>query len=170
MLTLDATTQAFLAGSVTRPHYLIEIEFSTVWRHSTHEDFLFGADQYYTSGTKVESIEPSNARLSFDNSDLSASAAFLGQDVRDIPIKIYALYTHPSEFLPDTASTPVLVFDGVLDAIEAVNQVEVVVTCLSSRLAAAWTPRIVAAPPLCNHMPPAGTQLGNLTLEPARNG
>ena len=191
---VDYDTGRASAKTATRPIYLIEVYFPAPLFHSTGPLVKTLGRTYNSVGTSMRSVSAEGATISFNNTDLSASALFLGRDIRDTRCRIlktylpvdgvaayvpafYALAPHGTtgrEYMDAPAGyafEPVVIMDGTLDAVSSVRQQEVVVTALGTRRDVAWTPRIFIAPPLCNHMVPVDAKIGpNSLLESLLNG
>lgn len=185
MRDIPTSLAAKIATTGTRPLYLVEVYLTSPLYHSTGSLARSGGKTYNSVGTRVLSVSPEEARLGFNNSDLSASALFLGQDIRDVRCRILKTYkpidgvalfvpafyalapaSWTGEISTATAFTesyvypPVVVFDGTLDSVESVDGKELVVGCLGNRTEAAWAPRMFVGPPLCNHTVPVDTKIG----------
>ena len=180
---VDYDTGRAAAKTATRPIYLVEVYFPAPLFHSTGPLVKTLGRTYNSVGTSMRSVSSEGATISFNNSDLSASALFLGRDIRDVRCRVlktyvpvdgvaayapvfFALAPHGEtgrEYMEAPlgyAFEPVVIMDGSLDAVSSVRQQEVVVTALGTRRDVAWTPRIFIGPPLCNHTIPVDSKIG----------
>ena len=160
MRTLSSKTATAIAQPVTAPRYLVELGFSSTLRYSSRETLTWNSLSWVSAGILVDSIAPDSASITLGNSDNSISAIVLGEGVRDKSIKIWAL-DGASPYAVDDA---VLLFDGVMSSVLSVAQ-RVSIACSARQFASTNSPRHRIAPPVCNHLPPVGTQIGNVILE-----
>jgi hypothetical protein len=169
---------------VSFPGYLVEVAIQsvsgqeTVFRLSTAGKKVlvgsryfsdhrveFGAYDYQSVG--ISGLTNSSVTLSLDNS-ANRYAFFAFSDdapLKDQRVRVWAI-SGPGEEVPDNLC--VLVFEGYVDSVLSVTEAEVKFSAKAQSITAGWTPRIFLAPPMCNHLPKAGTRIGNLVLVPAR--
>jgi len=123
----------------------------------------FGVSDYQSVG--VSNLTPESVTISLDNST-SRYAFFALSDViplKEQRIKVWSAYSSTAVIPNDNI---VLSFDGYINDVPVVSEKEVKFTALSASAGSGWTPRVHMAPPLCNHLPKAGTKIGSLVLEP----
>jgi len=133
-------------------------------RHFNDSPVVFGDGPDSFAG--VSGLTGQGVTLSFNNSRNVFSFFALSDSVslKSQRVKVWAI-SGQGEQVAD--SYHALVFQGTIDEIKSVNEREVVITAKAGALSAGWTPRIFLAPPLCNHLPSAGTKIGNLVLVPS---
>jgi hypothetical protein len=169
---------------VSFPGYLVEVSLQstsgqdTVFRLSTagkkvlvgsryleESRVEFGAYEYQSVG--ISGLTNSSATLSLDNSASRYGFFAFSDDtpLKDQRVRVWAI-SGKEEEIPDDLC--VLVFEGYVDSILSVTEQEVKFSAKAQSITAGWTPRIFLAPPMCNHLPKAGTKIGNLVLEPSR--
>lgn len=135
-------------------------------RYFSESRVEFGAYDYQSVG--ISGLTNSSVVLSLDNS-ANRYAFFAFSDdtpLKDQRVRVFAI-SGPSEEVPDNLC--VLAFEGYVDEILSVTEAEVKFSAKAQSITAGWTPRIFLAPPICNHLPKAGTRIGSLVLEPARS-
>ena len=133
---------------------------------STRQQVSYNGDTYVKSGVTIKSLTEISAVISLDNSDNSASGLVLNTIVTDRPIDIYIAYGEGSSFTDDDVT---LFFSGKMSHVTEINEREIIIACSALSIDATTTPRIYCAPPLCNHLPAAGTKFGDYILEPAED-
>lgn len=113
MRNLSAPLLAELGLTITRPGYLIEIEFASPLRLSTIGDVTYGGNNYAAADMQVRDIKADGSlnqgsALVFANTWQDMSAMILNEGIADRPVRVLAVYAGA----PDDA---VEVFAGVCD-------------------------------------------------------
>lgn len=162
---LDSAALTGLEDPVTAPGYLIAITAgAAVIRYSTRGALEF-AGETWTGGGQVTRQSPTDWTLSLPNHDNLASALVLSDLVEQAQVEIWAMLAQldPQQAIP--------LFDGFINQITRITTTRVDIALTATSLGHSWLPDLILAPPLLNHMPPAGTAIawGGKTyfLEPA---
>lgn len=123
--------------------------------------------EYDYQSVAVSGLSSNGATLSLDNSRNRYSFFAFSDEIplKEQKVRVW-LSDGQKEELPDDKT--VLIFDGYVDSVTSVTEKEVTFTALAQSIIAGWSPRIFLAPPMCNHLPRAGTKIGTLTLIPAK--
>ena len=182
VLDISEPLQVAATKSVSHPVFLVELllkEVSgtvvTVRLSSAGHKSLSGHPDFSQStvdfgvisheSVLVSGLTQQSVTLSLDNST-KRYAFFALSDViplKDQRVRVWSAYSEHTLIPNDQIA---LVFDGYIDSVLAVNEKEVKFTANAQSISAGWCPRIYLSPPLCNHLPKAGTKIGNLILEP----
>lgn len=157
MLTLSTATAAAVAAPSTAPRYLMLIESTPALRLTNGATCTWGGHTWTASAFFVDSIEalPSGGTrgtLQFLNHDLAFGALVL-TGAADLPVTIWAVYGDG----PHAADDPVLELTGAIDEAEIVGVTRVRMTIEATASEYSHLPRHRVAPPVFNHLPPAGT-------------
>ena len=155
--TLPSNTDTATQAAITTPIYLVRLNLqSGDVRYSTRGDISYNGYTWLGNGVRIENLSPTKSggvsgSISIPNTDLAWSAIVLGNDIRGRDVDIRMVYS-------DTPSNndAVMVFSGVMDAVPVIDT-RVVINVISEGIGTAFSPRLFCAPPLCNHMPAAGT-------------
>lgn len=115
MKTLSSALITELGLTVTRPGYLIEIQYSTVLRLSTLGDISWNSYSWSAADVAVSNLSQdgkglSAAGLTIGNTDLAMGALVLNNGANDVPVNIWAVYAGATAL-----ADPVQVFAGVLN-------------------------------------------------------
>lgn len=113
MRTLSAALITELGLTVTRPGYLIEIQYSTVLRLSTLGDISWNSYSWAGADAVVSNLSQDGkgfaaAALAVGNTDLVMGALVLNNGANDVPVNIWAVYAGATAL-----ADPVQVFSGV---------------------------------------------------------
>lgn len=171
MLSVTSGQSELINESVTKPIYLIDIEFPTEEHLSTNGDQTVGAITYLGGeiglsaaadwATASVRLPPSVARMQ----------ALITGDWRGKPAKIYLLpavnypqrladgYVQPG-YARDgfVVDDPILLIDGVLTGASGDSGAITIEITHAGRVGK-WAPRIRLMPPICNWLPAPGTRL-----------
>lgn len=171
MRDTDTLQAAVLAEDVTRPIYLVEMQYADEPEYlSTNGTQTVGLTTYTGSDVGVAGMgDWTQARIRLMPTP-ARSAALLSPDWRGQPCRIYLLpcseypefiepgYVEPAYALQGVVKAdPMLLLDGVITGGSLGQYVELEIS--HRALLRRWTPRIRIAPPTCNHLPPPGTRL-----------
>jgi hypothetical protein len=155
MRTLSPSLLAELGLTLTRPGYLVFVDFSTPLRLSTLGDISWGGYTWSAADIKVSALtrdEKGDARgsLSLGNALLDYGALVLNEGIADRAIRIYAVWAGVVE--------PVEEFNGVGDGCEIGGRVTITLAGQGSR--ALYSPRrFINASTGFNTLLPAGTKI-----------
>lgn len=158
MKTLTAELLTELGRTITRPGYLIEIDFSTPLRLSTIGEISYAGYVWQAADVQVRGISASGSgaqagQLAFANTWDDFGAAILNEGIADRAVTIYSAYVGAED-------DAVQVFSGVGDDAEWDAQGRI-----SVRLAAAnrntlyWPRRRINAASGFHHLIPSGTRV-----------
>jgi hypothetical protein len=93
MRTLSVPHAAALSAAVQRPALLVQIDFATVRRWTSHAALTWGGHSWAAMGLRVDDLVVDALRVSgtlvLDNSDDVAGTLVLGEGINDRPITIY---------------------------------------------------------------------------------
>jgi hypothetical protein len=144
---------------------LITIRLSSAGK-KTFDDKIFGDNPYPSAN--VSSLTSKTVKISLDNSgQLYSFFAFSDKiPLKEQVLKIWSAYSDSDDIPINQAR---LSFNGYIDDISEISNKLIAFTGISQSISASWAPRIYCAPPLCNHLPKAGTKIGSLLLEPSRS-
>lgn len=171
MLDVTASQQALLDEAVTRPIYLIDLEFPTPLSLSTNGDQTVGAVTYLGGeiglsaaadwATASVRMPPSVARMQIliagDWRGKSAQIYLL--PACNYPQRIAAGYVKDGYARQGfVTADPILLIDGILTGASADASALTVEITHRGRVGK-WAPRIRLMPPICNWLPAAGTRL-----------
>lgn len=151
MRTLSAGLLVELGLIVTRPGYLVQIDFSTPLYLSSLGDISWDGHTWAAADVKVAGLKSGQGgTISFGNALLDYGALVLNEGVADRGIKIYAVWAGVVE--------PVCEFDGVGDSSEVGDRVSISLSEQGSR--SLYSPRrFINASTGFNTLLPAGTRL-----------
>lgn len=136
---------AAAARIVTKPLYLVEINWSPVSRLSTLGDRVWaghnwsGIARISVEGLRADAAASQSARLTLGNVDLAFGALVLSR-VDDAAVRIWSAH---ADALAD--ADPLLVFDGVIDSAE-IDDKDVRLTLVGQRTRTASSPRLTIGP------------------------
>ena len=173
MPTLSSPTQAALGLTVTRPGFLIQIEYSTILRLSTMgptswSGFLWAGADIRVSGLGQDGSATTTGQLTLGNADQAYGALILNEGASDIKVKVWALYEGAT-----ATGDPVQRFSGVTNGatIDVENHV-VTLPLVSQGVSTLYSPRVfINKASGFNFLQPAGTKIvfGNETFVLERN-
>ena len=168
MPTLSGPTLAALGLTVTRPGFLIQIEFSTILRLSTMGDvtwnsLLWTAADIRVSGLGQDGSATTTGQLTLGNADQAYGALVLNEGASDIRVSVWALYAGAT-----ATGDPVQRFTGVINGatIDVDNHV-VTLPLVSQGVNTLHSPRVfINKASGFNFLQPAGTKIpfGNETF------
>lgn len=147
MRTLSSNNQTEAAGQVTRPVWLVEIQFAIFLRLSSREEITIDGDVFLASNLDIDIAAK---RLRLFNEALQWSATFLA-GTSGVRVRIWKVWGES----PFAAADLDLWFDGELGGGTVGTTIEF--RLLDNR--PRQCPRIYAAPPTFNHLPPDGTEI-----------
>ncbi len=164
--TLSPAVESAIAGTVTAPGYLVAITSGSDVIRSASRGTLDYDGEHWTGGVTVTRQGPTDWTLSLPNHDNLASALVLSDLIDGAEVEIWA-YVGTAD--PIEA---VSVFTGYINQVTKISTTRVDMTLAAVSLGRSWLPDIILAPPLMNHLPPAGTAIAwgdkIYYLEPAR--
>ena len=184
MLNVTASQQALINESVTKPIYLIDLQFPTQEYLSTNGDqvsrefslvgdvIIGGPATTYIGGEIGLSAAADWATASVRMpASVARMQALITGDWRGSPAKIYLLpaINYPmrleSGYIADgyarqgfVVDSPILLLDGIITGASGDNGSITVDITHTSRIGK-WAPRIRLMPPICNWLPAPGTRL-----------
>lgn len=150
--TVPASIEAAAAQRITRPGYLVLIEFSTPLRLSSRNDQSYGG--YTWTGGRIGKVDAGEGGGSLElmNADLAMSALILNEGMADRPVSVW-------EFHTDNPTDVVQVFSGVGDSSE-IGMDRVKVRLAPENRRTLYSPRrFVNAGSGFNTLAPAGTRI-----------
>jgi hypothetical protein len=157
-LSTRLTTE--IGYTVTRPFFLVQITWSgSTSRLSTGGTVTYASQTWQGGTATVEALRtlPGGAlegQLSIGNTDNAIGALALANNLSSCAVVISVLYGTG----PWTTGDAEQVFAGVLDGCQ-ITPTRVTFGIVSTGRRREHSPRIYCAPPLCNHLPPAGTKI-----------
>lgn len=160
MLTLSAAAEAAMAARVTKPLYLVEIDFDPVSRFSTFGDVAWngldwsGARSVEVSGLSQSGNGIQSGTVTLGNVDLLIGALVLTQGVASRGVRIWG-----GDVAALAVGDPVMVFDGVISTPE-VDMQRVTLTLTTEGVRTRMSPRRFIGPSAgFSSLIPAGTQI-----------
>lgn len=171
MLSTTTSQLALINETVTKPIYLIDLQFPAQEYLSTNGDQVVGAITY-TGGEVGLSAEAdwATASIRMPASPARMQALITG-DWRGNPAKIYLLpaINYPMRledgYVADgyarqgfVADDPILLLDGIITGASGDSNSVTIDITHTSRIGK-WAPRIRLMPPICNWLPASGTRL-----------
>lgn len=153
--TLDAGLAAAIVERGTSPGWLIEIGTTTPLRYSTRGTLSYGG-YTWVGGAVLSGVEFSgdlgaSVTLELPNTDNAASALALTDLLREVEVTLWAYYDVSGTGYAEELRTL------AVDAVESINSTRVEFSLSSIAEGASRLPDVLVGPPLCNHIPPAGT-------------
>lgn len=161
----DIANKSALTDTVTKPVYLVQLDFSPPVYLSTAQEVSWGGYTWEPFAVSVgrvafNTLGSANVNISVNNLDRSFGVLVLNQGARDRGAKVYVYY-------PEGPIDPFMLSEGVMDGCSIDEQVQINIVSRSSYYGR--TPRILCAPPVFNHLPPTGTVIRwsntSITLE-----
>ena len=149
------TQRTILASDATAPIYLIDIDLTGEQHLSTNGTHLIDTTLYESGEVSLQSIDGFETARIFIPRTAERDAAILAGGWRGKECRIWLLPSEGGE--EPTQGERILLLDGVLDAAESLEWAEV--TVVHRAFLARWAPWIRIAPPIANHLPPAGSVL-----------
>lgn len=144
--TLSTKSQGEVTKQTTRPVWLVEIGFSTPLRLSSRETIaVSGGNTFTAAGIKVS---PSSIELF--NETFQYSATFLGGTAGKA-VKVWVVYGAG----PFSTSDLDMFFDGQIGPCSVGERI----ICGLRPNPPVFTPRLMVAPPVFNHLPPDGAEI-----------
>lgn len=156
MRTLSAELLAELALTVTRPGYLVQIDFPVAVRLSTMGDVEWDSQTWVGSDIRVRNLSANmagsgSATIEAGNADLAWSALILGYGVARRRIRIWAAYA-------GAIDGAVLVFDG-LGANGSITHKTATITTATPGEVRQSPRKFINAAAGFQHLQPAGTRI-----------
>lgn len=158
MRTLSASLLTELGLTVTRPGYLVEIDFSTPLRLSTLGDITYGGNDWLAADVQVRGISAEGSAhqsgaLIFNNTWSDFGALVLNEGVADRAIRVLAVYA-------GATADPVEVFNGVGDDAGFDAKGRLTINLHAAQMRSAFWPRArINAASGFTKIIPAGTRL-----------
>lgn len=159
MRTLTASTTTEIEKTGTTPRFLVELGTTPITRHSTRETLTYDGQTWTGFDIHVDSIDidknggqSASLRVSRHN---NAMAALLFDGSAEMTCRIWMLYGDGPTWAPADGNQ---LFDGVVDGLE-INGNYIAITAIDLMSKTEFAPRITLAPPLANHLPPAGKKI-----------
>ena len=155
--SLSSPTSAAVGAVVTRPAYLIQINWSTVSRLTTGatldwNGYTWSSEDVDLSGLQWGNEGLKGATLRLGNNDQRYSALVLNEGVADVAVAVYA-YDQAATATGD----PVKVFSGVGGKVD-LDDDRVTIALRATKSRALTCPRTRISPANgFNHLPPRGT-------------
>jgi hypothetical protein len=159
MRTLSAALLSAVGATVTRPGWLVRIEFATpaTWSSIGTVDWLgatWAGRQMRISGLSADASASSAGRLEVTNIDDGAAALILAEGIADRRIRIWACYADAT-----ADADVVLVFDGVGDD-ASLDERSASITLSAASTRTLYAPRRWISPGTgFNHLQPVGTKI-----------
>lgn len=168
MRTLTTAQDATVAGPVSEPQYLVEINLDQPYYWSTRASRDYNGETYALGGIQVVRVSPDACELRMDNHDYTYTRGALEGDYLRGEVKVYWAYEAKAEALyvergywesgytaeyDDTSPAPILLFDGVIDATPEIGEW---LTIQCTRTPPKLYPFKKLRAPLANFLPSAG--------------
>jgi len=159
MKILSTALMTELKLTVTRPGYLVQLDFSTILYLSTLGDISWDSKSWTGMDVKVSGIGQdgsggTSGTLTLGNTDNAYGALILNEGASDIPIKIYAIYANAT-----STGDPVEVFSGVVDG-ATIDSSMVTLTLSSQGNSTLYSPRVfINKASGFNFLQPVGTKI-----------
>ena len=120
--TLNAKVTAAVADTITRPVYLVQLDFSITLRYSTGGAISWNGHTWSEADVAVSGIRELKggtyeAILEFGNAENEISSIVLSEGVRDKAVNIWQLYGDA----PYAADDAVHLFTGVIDSVPQIG-------------------------------------------------
>lgn len=156
MRTVTANTSAEISKVVTKPFFVLSMDFATPLRYSSRGTVTIDGSTYYKNGFKIQNLKKGTGSgitgsLVVSNHDLVMGGLVLNQGVKNRGFTLHKVYGDG----PWVAADMTLLIDGVMDAVPAIGK-NVTITFAVGDLYTNYSPRLVFGPPVCNHCPPPG--------------
>lgn len=160
MRTLSAALIAELGLDVTRPGYLVELQYSTVLRLSTLGDISWDGQSWSAFNVVVSGLTQdgkgfSTANLAVGNTDGGIGALVLNEGASDVPVNIWKVYAGATD-----SGDPVHVFSGVTDGTGSIDAAQVPFKLVSKGSQTLDSPRVfIGQLTGFHHLQPAGAKI-----------
>jgi len=172
MRSLTAKTSSATAQTVTAPHYLLALHFSTPLYLASRPGVVWNGISWVQADFTVGNFSSRRGGMQGEirllNLNDAYGAVVLNEEVRGAKVGLWSLYGEP----PYTADDPEMLFSGVIDGVPEIGD-NVRLTLSTQAGIASRVPNIPLAVFLGEDMPVPGTVIhwsgGDVTLE-ARNG
>jgi len=153
MRGVDSATAAAVAETSTKPVFLVLLGFDIPVAYSSGPSMNFFL-QFSAVSMRVTGTPPT---LEIFNEGLGLGAALLSQGTTGRSVLIWETYATSTVTAgaPPGYTMPIEVFRGEMSNITIGEQI--IITCKA--VAPLRCPRKVIAPPVCNHLPAAGTRI-----------
>lgn len=152
MITLSPEQEAAVAGPVTAPQFLIEIELDQPYFFSTRADVTVDGNAYVAGDVQLGRVSHDHADLMVINTDYRHTGNALDGVYLRSPVRVLWAYDQDA----DPAPAPIVLFEGIISANPQVGE-WLSVTC--RRTPPRVYPFTKLRPPLANHLPSAGYML-----------
>ena len=154
MRGLDAATIAAVALDVTKPVYLVLLGFNIPAAFSSGELITTPSTTFLPASMKVTGEPPT---LSIFNEGLGLGAAILNQGTAGRSVSVWEVYATSTLTVGAPTGYTALyeIFSGEMS--EAVVGETIEIQCKNGQ--PLKSPRKIIAPPVCNHLPAAGTRI-----------
>lgn len=169
MANVSPDLQAELSKDITNPVLLLEIQFDTpdkqIIRATNKDDREYNGHVFSGCNPDFQAqiTAHSDLTIRFPLPDSAIRYYSLAMSPADGGTKVKLWQAYGEEYnIPD--SKIILRFDGFVTGVPHCSEKAVEYQCRASHLSALWTPRIVIAPPLFNHLPKDGTRVGNIDI------
>lgn len=156
--TITPALAAELGLTITRPGYLVEIEFASPLRLSTIGDVSFGGNSYASADVQVRDIKADGSlnhggALVFANTWQDMSAMILNEGIADRVVRVLAVYAGATD-------EAIEVFAGVCDDATWDTKGRITIRLADAVLNKAFWPRQrINATAGFNTLMPAGTRV-----------
>lgn len=152
MINFSPEQEAAVAGPVTEPQYLIEIELDQPYFFSTRAGVFWDGNAYGAGEVQLGRVSHDSAELTIDNHDFRHTGNALDGYYLGSPVRVLWAYDQDA----DPAPAPIVLFDGIISATPQVGD-WLAVSC--RRTPPRVYPFTKLRPPLANHLPSAGYML-----------
>lgn len=137
--TLSTLTDTEVSKSITKPHTLVKIEYSSPLYYCSSGDLSWDGVTWNKQDFTISQFSPDNGTGSLTIGDVSGTfgALYLQYGIADVPIKIWKLYGDG----PWSAGDEELLFEGVGDSSSWIPGKSLTITLLpvsSIRMFAPW--------------------------------
>lgn len=152
MITLSPEQEAAVAGPVTAPQFLIEIELDQPYFFSTRADVTVDGNTYVAGAVQLGRVSHDSAELMINNHDYRHTGNALDGAYLRSPVRVLWAYDQDA----DPAPAPIVLFEGIISATPQVGN-WLSISC--RRTPPRVYPFTKLRPPLANHLPSAGYML-----------
>lgn len=169
MLDISVELENELQQTITHPVLLLEIQYDTpdeaVIRSSSADDRIYLGNLFSGSNPdfRAQANTQEELRLQFPLPSSATRYYSLAMNPADggTKVKLWQVYGSEST-VPENKA--VLRFDGFVTGVPQCSEELIEYQCRASHFSALWTPRIIIAAPVFNHLPEDGTKVGNIEL------
>lgn len=158
---VSSATSTAIGQTITRPLYLLDMGFNVPVRYSSREQVTWNSLIWQAASFKLSMSGQWSVELF--NESLVLGQTVLTQGTSGRSVCVYQLYGDGPTWAADDGEC---LLDGEMGEATITGST---VTIALKRSAPQRTPRLYLNPPICNHIPPAGTQIrtasGTVILE-----